>query len=103
MTLQELRYVVALADAGHFGHAAEACFVSQSTLSTQIKKLEDYLGIILFDRSLAVILSILPGASSKKPTVFANYPGKSRIPWFARFISASSPHWDLTTCPMRCH
>ena len=52
MTLQELRYVVALADAGHFGHAAEACFVSQSTLSTQIKKLEDYLGIALFDRSL---------------------------------------------------
>ena len=52
MTLQELRYVVALADAGHFGHAAEMCFVSQSTLSTQIKKLEDYLGIALFDRSL---------------------------------------------------
>lgn len=52
MTLQELRYVVALSDTGHFGHAAEACFVSQSTLSTQIKKLEDYLGIVLFDRSL---------------------------------------------------
>jgi LysR family hydrogen peroxide-inducible transcriptional activator len=52
MTLQELRYVVALADAGHFGHAAEVCFVSQSTLSTQIKKLEDFLGIVLFDRSL---------------------------------------------------
>lgn len=52
MTLQELRYVVALVDAGHFGHAAEACFVSQSTLSTQIKKLENYLGITLFDRSL---------------------------------------------------
>ena len=52
MTLQELRYVVALADAGHFGRAAEACFVSQSTLSTQIKKLEDYLGTALFDRSL---------------------------------------------------
>jgi LysR family hydrogen peroxide-inducible transcriptional activator len=52
MTLQELRYIVALADTGHFGHAAEACFVSQSTLSTQIKKLEDFLGITLFDRSL---------------------------------------------------
>lgn len=52
MTLQELRYVVALADTGHFGHAAEACFVNQSTLSTQIKKLEDFLGIALFDRSL---------------------------------------------------
>jgi LysR family transcriptional regulator, hydrogen peroxide-inducible genes activator len=55
MTLQELRYVVALADAGHFGRAAEACFVSQSTLSTQIKKLEDFLGIALFDRSLKTV------------------------------------------------
>ncbi len=52
MTLQELRYIVALADTGHFGHAAEACHVTQSTLSTQLKKLEDYLGLILFDRSL---------------------------------------------------
>ena len=52
MTLQELRYIVALADAGHFGRAAEACHISQSTLSTQVKKLEDFLGVILFDRSL---------------------------------------------------
>jgi len=52
MTLQELRYLVALADCGHFGQAAEACFVSQSTLSTGLKKLEDYLGVIVFDRSL---------------------------------------------------
>ena len=52
MTLQELRYLVALADTGHFGQAAEACFVSQSTLSTGLKKLEEYLGIVLFDRSL---------------------------------------------------
>ncbi len=52
MTLQELRYLVALADTGHFGQAAEACFVSQSTLSTGLKKLEDYLGTVLFDRSL---------------------------------------------------
>ncbi len=52
MTLQELRYLVALADTGHFGQAAEACFVSQSTLSTGLKKLEDYLGVVVFDRSL---------------------------------------------------
>ncbi len=52
MTLQELRYLVALAEAGHFGQAAEACFVSQSTLSTGLKKLEDTLGTTLFDRSL---------------------------------------------------
>lgn len=52
MTLQELRYLVALADIGHFGQAAEACFVSQSTLSTGLKKLEDDLDTTLFDRSL---------------------------------------------------
>ena len=52
MTLQELRYIVALADTGHFGQAAEACHVTQSTLSTQLKKLEGYLGLTLFDRSL---------------------------------------------------
>ncbi|MEJ5209982.1 MAG: hydrogen peroxide-inducible genes activator [Burkholderiales bacterium] len=52
MTLQELRYIVALADTGHFGQAAEACHITQSTLSTQVKKLEDYLGLTLFDRSL---------------------------------------------------
>ena len=52
MTLQELRYIVALADTGHFGKAAEACFVTQSTLSTQLRKLEHGLGLALFDRSL---------------------------------------------------
>ena len=52
MTLQELRYLVALAETKHFGQAAERCHVSQSTLSTQLKKLEDHLGITLFDRSL---------------------------------------------------
>ena len=52
MTLQELRYMVALADHGHFGKASEACHISQSTLSTQIRKLEDFLGVALFDRSL---------------------------------------------------
>ena len=52
MTLQELKYLVALAEHGHFGKAAESCFITQSTLSTQIKKLEDFLGVTLFDRSL---------------------------------------------------
>ncbi len=56
MTLQQLRYLVALADTGHFGKAAEFCHVSQSTLSTQLKKLEDILGITLFDRDLKRIL-----------------------------------------------
>ncbi len=52
MTLQQLRYIIALADIRHFARAAEACHVSQSTLSIQLKKLEDSLGVTLFDRSL---------------------------------------------------
>ena len=51
MTLRELRYLVALADLGHFGRAAEACHVGQPTLSTQLKKLEDSLGVALFERT----------------------------------------------------
>lgn len=51
MTLNELRYVVALAQTGHFGRAAEKCFVSQPTLSVAIKKLEDDLGVTLFERT----------------------------------------------------
>jgi LysR family transcriptional regulator, hydrogen peroxide-inducible genes activator len=51
MTLQELRYLVALADHGHFGRAADACHISQPTLSTQIRKLEEYLGVTLFERT----------------------------------------------------
>ena len=41
MTLTELKYIVAVARAKHFGHAAEACYVAQPTLSVAIKKLED--------------------------------------------------------------
>lgn len=51
MTLTELRYVVALARERHFGRAADKCAVSQPTLSVAIKKLEDELGIILFERA----------------------------------------------------
>lgn len=50
MTLTELRYIVALARERHFGRAAEACFVSQPTLSVAVKKLEDELGVSLFER-----------------------------------------------------
>jgi LysR family transcriptional regulator, hydrogen peroxide-inducible genes activator len=50
MTLTELRYIVAVARERHFGHAAEACFVSQPTLSVAVKKLEEELGVALFER-----------------------------------------------------
>ena len=50
MTLTELRYIVAVARERHFGHAAQACFVSQPTLSVAVKKLEEELGVTLFER-----------------------------------------------------
>ena len=50
MNLRDLRYLVALADERHFGKAAERCFVSQPTLSAQVRKLEEYLGVPLVER-----------------------------------------------------
>ena len=51
LTLKDLHYVVALADHGHFGRAAAACNISQPTLSTQVKKFEQDLGLTLFERT----------------------------------------------------
>lgn len=51
MNLRDLRYLVALADHKHFGKAAAACFVSQPTLSTQIRKLEEELGVAVVERA----------------------------------------------------
>ena len=56
MNLRDLRYLVALAEHKHFGHAAEASFVSQPTLSTQIKKLEEELGVALVERTPRKVL-----------------------------------------------
>ena len=51
MNLRDLQYLVALADHRHFGRAAAACFVSQPTLSTQVRKLEEELGVALVERA----------------------------------------------------
>lgn len=51
MNLRDLRYLVAVADHRHFGRAADACHVSQPTLSAQLKKLESFLGVQLVERS----------------------------------------------------
>jgi LysR family hydrogen peroxide-inducible transcriptional activator len=51
MTLTELKYIVAVARELHFGKAAEACFVSQPTLSVAVKKLEEELDVKLFERT----------------------------------------------------
>lgn len=51
MNLRDLRYLIAVADKRHFGQAAELCNVSQPTLSAQLKKLETYLGVRIFERT----------------------------------------------------
>ncbi|MEP6939224.1 MAG: DNA-binding transcriptional regulator OxyR [Rudaea sp.] len=56
MNLRDLRYFVALAEHKHFGRAAQASFVSQPTLSTQIRKLEDELGVALVERTPRKVL-----------------------------------------------
>jgi len=56
MNLRDLRYLVALAEHKHFGRAAQASFVSQPTLSTQIKKLEEELGVALVERTPRKVL-----------------------------------------------
>jgi LysR family hydrogen peroxide-inducible transcriptional activator len=61
MTLTDLKYIVALARERHFGRAAEKCFVSQPTLSVAVKKLEDELGVILFERSPQEVRLTLTG------------------------------------------
>ena len=55
MNLRDLRYVLALAEHGHFGRAAEACGVSQPTLSVQLRKLEELLGVALFERTSKMV------------------------------------------------
>ena len=51
MNIRDLQYAVAVAEHCHFGRAAEACHVGQPTLSAQIRKLEEHLGVTLFERT----------------------------------------------------
>lgn len=56
MNFRQLEYILAVNEQGHFGRAAEQCFISQATLSEMIKKLEEELGIIIFDRSRSPVI-----------------------------------------------
>ncbi len=63
MNLRDLRYLIAVAEHRHFGRAAEACFVSQPTLSTQLKKLEEFLGVTLVERNNRQVMLTSVGES----------------------------------------
>jgi len=55
MNLRDLRYLLAIVEHGHFGRAAEACGISQPTLSVQVRKLEELLGVTLFERATKLV------------------------------------------------
>jgi len=61
MTLQQLEYILAVARHGHFGRAADACNVTQPTLSAMIGKLEEEIGAKLFDRNRQPIVPTIVG------------------------------------------
>src|SRR5690348_15367086 len=63
MTLRDLEYVAALADHEHFGKAAQACHVSQPALSAQIRKIEEMLGVKLFERTSRSVIVTEVGAA----------------------------------------
>ena len=73
MNLRDLKYLVALADHKHFGRAAASCFVSQPTLSTQIRKLEDELGLPLVERAPRKVMLTPAGleAAARARTIVA--------------------------------
>ena len=63
-TLKQLQYLVALHDHGHFGKAAEACFVTQSTLSAGLRELESLIGVTLVERTRRVVRFTALGCGS---------------------------------------
>ena len=63
MTLTELRYIIAIAQTMHFGHAAQICRVSQPSLSVAVKKLETELGIQIFERKSSSVMATPLGRS----------------------------------------
>ena len=70
LTLRDLEYVVALAKHEHFGHASKECRVSQPSLSTQIKKIEGYLGTTLFERNNRRVTITASGRKMAKQAAF---------------------------------
>ncbi len=69
MNLRDLEYLIAVSETQHFGQAAARCFISQPTLSGQIKKLEMELGLTLFERNNRSVKNTAAGESILANTV----------------------------------
>ena len=106
MTLTELKYIVAVAREKHFGRAAEACFVAQPTLSVAIKKLEDELGVPIFERGGSEVTVTPIGAQIvaqaehvlEQTAYIKTSPSKTRIRSWARCGSVSFIRLHLIFC-----
>lgn len=88
MTLTELKFIVAVAPLRHFGRAADACFVTQPTLSVAVKKLEDELGVALFTRGR--VIEVTPVGQAIVDQAVEVLGQAARIKELAR--SVDSPH-----------
>ena len=98
MTITQLQYIIAVGTHKHFGRAAEASFVTQPTLSMQIQKLEDELGVIIFDRNQHPIETTATG----KVLIVDNGEPADRQPWLlanAAFCSSVASVWYLSFHP----
>ena len=90
MNLRDLKYLVAVAEHRHFGRAAEACFVSQPTLSTQLKKLEETLGVTLIERSNRQVMLAAEG-EKKLPNIVTNSQSTPILSRSAHYFSDLAP------------
>ena len=93
LKLKDLRYLVAVADTRHFGRAAERTFVSQPTLSAQLKKLEEYLGVQLIERAPKRVSLTRPARRSSSGPGASSRPAKR---------SSSSPRATATRSRGAC-
>ena len=89
MTLTELRHIVVVARERHFGRAAEACIVSQATLSVSIKKLEEVLDVKIFERGASEV-TVTPLAVRSAPRASAR---ASRAPRWRPSSTWAPPAW----------
>ena len=95
MNLRDLRYFIAVAETRHFGRAAERCHVSQPTLSMQIRKLEEELGVVLFERTKRSVALTAVGATLLEHAERAVAEAQA-------MSDAARAHRDPLAGPLRC-